>query len=67
MTTTFEIREILRNEYKLLGQLILHTTQAIQVAWALYLKLGFERSLDLDFSQEELQVFGFRLRIEEGS
>lgn len=49
------------------SQVILHTTMAMQVAWALYLKLGFERSQDLDFTQEELPVFGFRLRLEEGS
>ena len=48
------------------SQVILHTTQAMQVAWELYLKLGFERSPDLDFTQEELPVFGFRLRLEEG-
>ena len=44
-------------------QVILHTTQAMQVAWALYQKLGFERSPDLDFGQKELPVFGFRLRL----
>ena len=46
------------------AQVILHTTLAMQVAWGLYLKLGFERSSDLDFLQEELPVFGFRLRLE---
>ena len=46
------------------SQVILHTTQAMQVAWALYRKLGFERSQDLDFLQEELKVFGFRLPLE---
>ena len=46
------------------SQVILHTTQAMQVAWGLYLKLGFERSADLDFVQEQLPVFGFRLRLE---
>jgi len=44
-------------------QVILHTTQAMQVAWTLYQNLGFERSQDLDFSQEELPVYGFRLRL----
>ena len=46
------------------SQVILHTTQAMQVAWGLYEKLGFERSPDLDFLQEDLPVFGFRLRLE---
>jgi len=45
------------------GQVVLHTTQAMQVAWQLYVKLGFCRSEDLDFMQERLQVFGFRLRL----
>jgi GNAT superfamily N-acetyltransferase len=46
------------------SQVILHTTRAMSVAWGLYQKLGFERSPDLDFSQEELPVFGFRLLLE---
>ncbi len=46
------------------SQVVLHTTQAMQVAWRLYLKLGFERSLDLDFIQDKLPVFGFRLRLD---
>ena len=43
------------------SHVVLHTTHAMQVAWTLYEKLGFERSKDLDFVQEGLQVFGFRL------
>jgi GNAT superfamily N-acetyltransferase len=46
------------------SQVILHTTQAMQAAWDLYQKVGFERSPDLDFTQEELPVFGFRLRLD---
>ncbi len=46
------------------AQVVLHTTQAMQVAWKLYEKLGFRRSPDLDFLQEELPVFGFRLRLD---
>jgi GNAT superfamily N-acetyltransferase len=42
------------------GQMILHTTKAMQVAWRMYEGLGFQRSTDLDFSQGELGVFGFR-------
>lgn len=45
------------------AQVILHTTQAMQVAWGLYERLGFERSPDLDFSQQDLQVVGFRLQL----
>ena len=43
------------------GQVILHTTQAMRIAWGLYERLGFERFEDLDFMQGELPVFGFRL------
>jgi len=45
------------------SQVILHTTKAMQVAWHLYKRLGFQRSPDLDFLQEALPVFGFRLRL----
>ncbi|MEH6576797.1 MAG: GNAT family N-acetyltransferase [Amphritea sp.] len=45
------------------SQIVLHTTSAMQSAWRLYESLGFMRSQDLDFKQEELPVFGFRLDI----
>ncbi len=44
-----------------LGQVIIHTTRSMQVAWGMYEKMGFKRSLDLDFMQGQLPVFGFRL------
>jgi len=43
------------------SQVVIHTTNSMQVAWKMYEKLGFKRSEDLDFMQEELPVFGFRL------
>jgi GNAT superfamily N-acetyltransferase len=46
------------------AQVILHTTQAMRVAWGLYERLGFERSQDLDFLQQGLPVFGFRLALQ---
>jgi GNAT superfamily N-acetyltransferase len=42
-------------------QLIIHTTEAMEVAWAMYERFGFRRSSDLDFMQEELRAFGFHL------
>jgi GNAT superfamily N-acetyltransferase len=45
------------------GQLIIHSTKAMQIAWRMYESLGFKRSEDLDFMQGNLQVFGFRLLI----
>lgn len=47
------------------SQMVIHTTQAMQTAWKMYEKLGFQRSEDLDFLQEALPVFGFRLRLGE--
>jgi len=41
-------------------QIILHTTKAMNVAWGMYERLGFKRSSDLDFMQENLFVYGFR-------
>ena len=45
------------------GQLIIHTTMAMQNAWKMYEQLGFKRSEDLDFMQGQLSVFGFRLML----
>ena len=45
-------------------QVIIHTTKAMKVVWRMYEHLGFKRSPDLDFMQEELQAFGFRLILE---
>ncbi|HJU84671.1 MAG TPA: GNAT family N-acetyltransferase [Holophagaceae bacterium] len=45
------------------SQVVLHTTHAMRIAWGLYERMGFQRSEDLDFSQEGLPVFGFRLRL----
>jgi GNAT superfamily N-acetyltransferase len=45
------------------GQVILHTTKAMTVAWEMYEDRGFERSPDLDFRQGALDVFGFRLKL----
>jgi GNAT superfamily N-acetyltransferase len=43
------------------AQVVIHTTSAMATAWKMYEKMGFKRSLDLDFMQGDLQVFGFRL------
>lgn len=46
-----------------LDQVIIHTTKAMKIAWKMYENIGFKRSLDLDFMQGELPVFGFRLHL----
>ncbi len=43
-------------------QMIIHTTEAMKLAWGMYEKLGFERSEDLDFLQQGFPVYGFRLK-----
>ena len=45
------------------SQVILHTTAAMRVAWAMYERLGFVRAEELDFLQEGYPVYGFRLRL----
>ncbi|WP_243325233.1 GNAT family N-acetyltransferase [Geothrix sp. SG200] len=45
------------------AEVVLHTTEAMGIAWGLYERMGFERSQDLDFMQGALPVFGFRLRL----
>lgn len=42
-------------------EVILHTTAAMRLAWAMYERLGFVRSTDLDFEQQGFPVHGFRL------
>ena len=42
-------------------QLIIHSTKAMQIAWKIYERMGFQRSPDLDFKQEKLSVYGYRL------
>ncbi len=44
-------------------QLIIHSTKAMKTAWEMYENMGFVRSIDLDFQQGELDVFGFRMAL----
>lgn len=46
-----------------LQNMVIHTTKAMQTAWGMYEILGFKRAPDLDFMQEQLPVFGFRLAL----
>jgi len=45
-------------------EVILHTTRAMEIACGMYEKMGFKRSADLDFNQEQLAVYGFRLKLD---
>ena len=42
------------------NELIIHTTEAMKLAWGMYERIGFKRSEDLDFSKGNLKVYGFR-------
>jgi len=44
-------------------EMVLHTTAAMQVAWRMYERLGFTRAQELDFLQDALPIFGFRMRL----
>lgn len=46
-----------------LDQMIIHTTDAMKVAWGMYEKMGFVRSEDLDFFQVGMPVLGFRKKL----
>ena len=54
---------IRKAKYAKLGQVVIHTTKAMQVAWKMYESMGFKRSEDLDFMQGALPVYGFRLKL----
>jgi GNAT superfamily N-acetyltransferase len=45
------------------AQMIIHSTKAMQTAWKMYEGIGFKRSADLDFMQEDFPVYGFRLAL----
>lgn len=44
-------------------KIVIHSTEAMKDAWGMYERLGFQRALDLDFMQQELKVYGFRLKL----
>ena len=52
---------IKKSKEKKIHQLIIHTTMVMQTAWKMYENMGFKRAKDLDFTQGEFPVFGFRL------
>jgi ribosomal protein S18 acetylase RimI-like enzyme len=43
---------------------ILHTTGPMATAWAMYIRMGFQRHPEIDFQQGHLEVFGFRLALD---
>ena len=45
------------------SQLVLHTTEVMQLAKGLYVRMGFKRSPDLDFGPDGFTVLGFRLKL----
>ncbi|MEW5675428.1 GNAT family N-acetyltransferase [Flavobacterium enshiense] len=57
-TLTLSCLEKAKNQKQ--KQMIIHTTNAMKPAWKMYEAIGFKRSDDLDFKQDDLEVFGFR-------
>lgn len=45
------------------SQMIIHSTAAMQIAWKMYERIGFQRSEDLDFSMNGFPVYGFKLAL----
>ncbi|MGV6844773.1 MAG: GNAT family N-acetyltransferase [Lutibacter sp.] len=54
------INKAIKQECK---QVIIHSTESMKIAWKMYKKMGFKRAKELDFYQDKLPVFGFRLSI----
>jgi len=44
--------------------MVIHTTKSMKQAWHMYENLGFKPAQDLDFMQDNLPVFGFRLNLQ---
>ncbi len=44
-------------------QVVIHTTAAQSVAWAMYERLGFVHAPELDFTQQGFPIVGFRLAL----
>ncbi|OIQ39164.1 MAG: hypothetical protein BM563_04970 [Bacteroidetes bacterium MedPE-SWsnd-G1] len=42
-------------------ELIIHSTKFMPIARKMYTKMGFKHSKDLDFTKNEVEVFGYRL------
>ena len=45
------------------SKVILHTTRFMQTAWSMYERMGFVRYPDIDFQQQSLLVYGFKLQL----
>lgn len=43
--------------------LIIHSTKAMMTAWKMYEKIGFLRYPEIDFNQNNVSVYGFRLTL----
>ncbi|MDX1455501.1 MAG: GNAT family N-acetyltransferase [Gammaproteobacteria bacterium] len=46
------------------AQFVLHTTRAMQDAWAMYEKMGFARAEELDIAADGWEIFGFRMPLD---
>jgi len=45
------------------AEVLLHSTAMMEIARGLYKRMGFQRATEFDFTQEDLPVFGYRLKL----
>ena len=43
--------------------LVIHSTKSMMIAWKMYERMGFNRFKDIDFSQNDVPVYGFKLKL----
>jgi len=45
------------------NHLLIHSTKSMMVAWKIYERMGFIRFPDIDFTQNNVEVYGFKLSL----
>lgn len=43
--------------------LVIHSTKSMMIAWNMYERMGFSRFPEIDFKQNNVSVYGFRLKL----
>lgn len=43
--------------------LVIHSTKSMMIAWNMYERMGFSRFPEIDFKQNNVSVYGFRLEL----
>lgn len=45
------------------NHLYIHSTKSMKIAWGMYERLGFKRCSEIDFTQDDFTVYGFKLSL----